>query len=239
MAAPNVAEAVSDGQVIGFAPLPGKTQDAEQQLLGRHDHYQCWRKQDLPMQWHYGSHPRIPAIICQMDAGWDALWPKKYAYRMQQPPTTRGSHGYDPDPVSYTHLDVYKRQVHMRKVAQLAGISPMGIYRHFANRDALLQRLADDSFDEITRHWLALRSGSDVLAQLIALQRIYLDYALAHPHLFEHAFSSHRGNARRFPEDFHARRSPTLNVGHDAVVAAQAAGVLRAGEPWDLSLIHI
>jgi predicted AlkP superfamily pyrophosphatase or phosphodiesterase len=97
MAAPNVAEAVSDGQVIGFAPLPGKTQDAEQQLLGRHDHYQCWRKQDLPVQWHYGSHPRIPAIICQMDAGWDALWPKKYAYRMQQPPTTRGSHGYDPD----------------------------------------------------------------------------------------------------------------------------------------------
>lgn len=126
--------------------------------------------------------------------------------------------------------------VHMRKVAQLAGISPMGIYRHFANRDALLQRLADDSFDEITRHWLALRSGSDVLAQLIALQRIYLDYALAHPHLFEHAFSSHRGNARRFPEDFHARRSPTLNVGHDAVVAAQAAGVLRAGEPWDIAM---
>lgn len=126
--------------------------------------------------------------------------------------------------------------VHMRKVAQLAGISPMGIYRHFANRDALLQRLADDSFDEITHHWLAMRSGSDVLAQLIALQRIYVDYALAHPHVFEHAFSSHRGNARRFPEDFHARRSPTFNVGHDAVVAAQAAGVLRAGEPWDIAM---
>jgi predicted AlkP superfamily pyrophosphatase or phosphodiesterase len=97
MAPPSVAEAVSDGQVIGFAPIQGKTPDAEQLLLGRHDHYQCWRKQDLPVQWHYGSHPRIPAIICQMDAGWDALWPKKYAYRMQQPPTTRGSHGYDPD----------------------------------------------------------------------------------------------------------------------------------------------
>ena len=126
--------------------------------------------------------------------------------------------------------------LHMRKVAQLAGISPMAIYRHFESRDALLRRLADDSFDEITHHWLAMRSGSDVLAQLIALQRIYLDYALAHPHLFEHAFSSHRGNARRFPEDFHARRSPTLNVGHDAVVAAQHAGVLRAGEPWDIAM---
>ena len=97
MVAADIATAVSDGQVISFAPLPGKTTAAEQQLLGRHPHYQCWRKHELPTHWHYGSHPRIPAIVCQMDMGWDALWPKKYSYRMQQPPTTRGSHGYDPE----------------------------------------------------------------------------------------------------------------------------------------------
>ena len=97
MAPPDVAEAVSDGQVIGFAPLPGKTADAERLLLGRHAHYQCWRKQELPARWHYGTHPRIPAIVCQMDAGWDALWPKKYDFAMQRAGDTRGSHGFDPD----------------------------------------------------------------------------------------------------------------------------------------------
>jgi predicted AlkP superfamily pyrophosphatase or phosphodiesterase len=97
MAPPAVADAVSDGQVIGFAPLPGNTTEAERLLLGRHPHYACWRKGELPARWHYGTHPRIPAIVCQMDAGWDALWPKKYATAMQRKDETRGSHGFDPD----------------------------------------------------------------------------------------------------------------------------------------------
>lgn len=93
----DVAEAVSDGQVIGFAPLPGRTADAERLLLGRHAHYACWRDDELPSRWNYGSHPRIPAIVCQMAAGWDALWPKKYAAILKRGDETRGSHGFDPD----------------------------------------------------------------------------------------------------------------------------------------------
>jgi len=126
--------------------------------------------------------------------------------------------------------------VSMRRVADAVGITPMAIYRHFPGREALLKRISDDSFSEIARHWDARKSGGDPLAQLLALQVIYLDYALAHPHLFDHAFSVRRDDARRFPEDFHARRSPTLNVVHDAVVEAQQAGVLRAGDPWDIAM---
>ena len=98
MVPPDIAEAVSDGQVIGFAPQPGKTTEAERALLGRHAQYECWRKQELPPRWHYGSHPRIPEIICQMDPGWDALWPKGYQVRITREQNhARGSHGYDPD----------------------------------------------------------------------------------------------------------------------------------------------
>ena len=126
--------------------------------------------------------------------------------------------------------------VSMRRVADAVGVTPMAIYRHFPNREALLKRISDDSFNEIAHHWEALRSGSDLIARLMAIQRIYLDYALAHPHLFDHAFSAPREDARRFPEDFHARRSPTLNVVHDTVVDAQQAGLLRAGDPWDIAM---
>jgi len=126
--------------------------------------------------------------------------------------------------------------VTMRRVAEAVGITPMAIYRHFPSREALLKRIGDDSFSEIARHWDARKSGGDPIAQLVALQAIYLDYALAHPHLFDHAFSVRRDDARRFPEDFRARRSPTLNVVHDAVVQAQQAGALRAGDPWDIAM---
>ena len=94
----NLAEAISDGQVIGFSPLPGKTAEAERALLGRHAHYACWRRQELPARWQYGTHPRVPAIVCQMDPGWDALWPGKTEWLQQhQRQQMRGSHGYDPE----------------------------------------------------------------------------------------------------------------------------------------------
>ena len=93
MVDPQWVELVSSGQVVGFNPRPGHLEQAEAALLGRHAHYQCWHKSGLPARWHYGSHPRIPAIVCQMDVGWDAV-PRQYLER--RPAGTRGSHGFDP-----------------------------------------------------------------------------------------------------------------------------------------------
>src|SRR5690606_8550123 len=53
-----------------------------------------WRKEALPERWHYGSHPRVPAIVCQMDEGRDAL-PAEWLAR-RPPDRARGSHGFDP-----------------------------------------------------------------------------------------------------------------------------------------------
>lgn len=126
--------------------------------------------------------------------------------------------------------------VSMRRVATAIGLTPMAIYRHFPNREALLKRISDDSFQEIAHHWSARAVGGNVAARLIAIQRIYLDCALAHPHLFDHAFSLPRKDARRFPEDFRAGRSPTLNVVVEVVLEAQRSGYLRKGDPWDIAM---
>ncbi|QNP39987.1 TetR/AcrR family transcriptional regulator [Lysobacter solisilvae (ex Woo and Kim 2020)] len=126
--------------------------------------------------------------------------------------------------------------VRMRRVAEAVGLTPMAIYRHFPNREALLQRISEDSFDEIARHWLARGQSGDVLARVIGLQRIYLDYALSHPHLFDHAFSARRADARRYPDDFRAGRSPTLTVAAEAVGDAMQAGLLRQDDAWDVAM---
>lgn len=126
--------------------------------------------------------------------------------------------------------------VTMRRVAEIVGITPMAIYRHFANRETLLKRLSDDSFNAAAQDWQARTQDPDVVKRLAALLEPYLDYALAHPHLFEHAFSMQREDARRFPEDFRARRSPTLNVVADALVEGMRLGVLRKDDPWDVAM---
>lgn len=92
MVDPAIARNVSAGQSVGFAPEVGREAEAERALLGRHAHYECWKKENLPTRWHYGTHTRVPAIVCQMDEGWDALTREKIAKREH---ADRGSHGYD------------------------------------------------------------------------------------------------------------------------------------------------
>lgn len=94
MVNPADAVAVTSGQSVGFAPLPGRTAAAERRLLGAHANYACWRKGELPARWHYGGHPRVPPIVCQMHEGWDALPRARLAKRAAG--ATRGSHGFDP-----------------------------------------------------------------------------------------------------------------------------------------------
>ena len=97
MASREEAEVVSVGQVIGLAPREGHEAKVTARLAGRHPHYQCWRRQDIPARLHYGSHPRVPALVCQMDEGWNAL-PRAWLDRRDADGShDRGAHGYDPD----------------------------------------------------------------------------------------------------------------------------------------------
>lgn len=151
---------------------------------------------------------------------------------MKRPPTA--------DRILHAARAIFEAQgadaVSMRRVADAVGITAMAIYRHFPNRNALLKRISDDSFSEIARHWEARSRHADVLQRLIAVQELYLDYALTHPFLFDHAFSAQREDARRFPDDFRQRRSPTLTVVADAVSDGMRQGVLREDDPWDVSM---
>lgn len=126
--------------------------------------------------------------------------------------------------------------VTMRRVAEAVGITPMAIYRHFPNRDALLKRLSDDSFNAVAHEWKVRTRSPDLLKRLMALADPYLDYALTHPHLFDHAFSVRRDDARHYPEDFRAGLSPTFNVVVDVIVEGMAKGVLKQDDPHDVGM---
>jgi AcrR family transcriptional regulator len=125
----------------------------------------------------------------------------------------------------------------MRRVADAVGITPMAIYRHFANREALLKQISDDAFAAAARQWSEKTQHPDIFHALRHSMENYLDYALEHPHLFDYSFGTARDDARKFPEDFRARRSPTLNVVADLLVRGMQAGLLRDGDPWDLAMV--
>jgi AcrR family transcriptional regulator len=124
--------------------------------------------------------------------------------------------------------------VTMRRVATAVGITPMAVYRHYPNRDGLLNALADAGFVELTATLARLRHTGGIDRQLLRILDIFLDYAFDNPRLFELMFLTKREGARRYPKDFRARRSPTANVSADVIARAMEMGHLRKDDVWEI-----
>ena len=104
----------------------------------------------------------------------------------------------------------------IREAARRAGVSHNAPYRHFRDRDSLLEGLAAEGFHHLDKA-LEGRCGRD-------LGEAYVRFALAHPQRFRLMFA--RGNAgamyERFAEAF-------AGLGTDAALAAAAAWSLVHG----------
>jgi AcrR family transcriptional regulator len=114
----------------------------------------------------------------------------------------------------------------IRRVAQRAQLSPMALYRHFADKDALLDALMEDGLAAWEKIVRGIRTR-DPLEWLEALGEVYLDFALTEPHRFDAAFFLPAPAARRFPDDFAAGRSPVIALVMARIDRAKAEGRLR------------
>ena len=123
----------------------------------------------------------------------------------------------------------------MRRVAEATGITAMAIYRHYPDRAALLNALADEGFAQLAARVRRARMPAGIEARLLKMADLYLDHALGHPRLFELMFLSPRAGARRYPSDFKAGRSPTANLSFALIQDAIASGYLRDDDPWEIT----
>ena len=86
---------VTSGIVVGINPKAGFEAETAKALLGKHEHVECWRKGELPPRLHYGTHARIPAIVCLPDSGW--LVETREFHSRPNHKVHGGEHGYDND----------------------------------------------------------------------------------------------------------------------------------------------
>jgi AcrR family transcriptional regulator len=83
----------------------------------------------------------------------------------------------------------------MRELARRVGVTPMAAYRHFADKDALVTAIAESGFRALAAaSQVAVQPGSD--AHLLAMARVYLDFALARPAMFGLMFAEPLDMAR-------------------------------------------
>lgn len=126
------------------------------------------------------------------------------------------------------------RAVTMRRVARAVGITPMALYRHFADRDGLLNALADGGFEQLVTRASSMAMPADPERQLMSILDLFLDFGLEKPRLFELMFLDRRQGARQFPEDFSTGRSSIAKFAAAALEAGMKQGAFRRDDVWEV-----
>jgi len=82
---------ITDGPATMIAPVAGHEDRLARALLAPHAHVHCWRREEVPARFHYGTNPRVAPFVCLADTGWqlrDTIPAKGI---------NAGDHGYDND----------------------------------------------------------------------------------------------------------------------------------------------
>jgi len=143
------------------------------------------------------------------------------------------------DRIAHVALSILEKEgpeaVSMRRVAQTVGITPMAIYHHFSDRQALLTTITDREFAKLLSYMQSHPVRGTLEDRLVAVMEGYVDYSFAQPRVFDFVFSNVRPGARQFPKDFRARRSPTLNPIADMLAAEMERGHLKKDDVWEVA----
>lgn len=125
----------------------------------------------------------------------------------------------------------------LRELAREVGVSHAAPRRHFADRQALLDALALNGFEQLGAALDAALAGAgeDFAARLLALARAYVGFATTRPALIELMFAS-KHQAGSPPEL--AEAADRAFASALAVIAdGQAAGTVVPGDPERLAKI--
>ncbi len=115
----------------------------------------------------------------------------------------------------------------LREAARRLGVSQAAPYRHFANKDALIDAVVLRGYSQLeTRYVDALRACRSDADRLIVVALAYYRFAVDKPELFTLMFSSPRLHAT-------AEAVQSYQVFEAEVVGAQARGELPAGPVRD------
>jgi len=125
--------------------------------------------------------------------------------------------------------------VTLRAVGKRLGVSRTALYRHFADKPALLAAVAREGFQAVTRElsqaWAAAGGGRNGSR---AMGTAYIRFAMANPSHYRVMFGAFKDLCERDAE-LAAEAQASFQVLLDAVVMLQKDGLLRADPPQTLA----
>lgn len=125
----------------------------------------------------------------------------------------------------------------MRKVAEMVGVSAPAIYRHFRNKNELLNEIVVQALRVLEDY---LRPGLDAgspYERLVNMSENYLQFALEQPRYFEIAFLVPSHDVKAIPEEIERRNFGTFKLALAQVAACMEQGLLKKDDPLETAII--
>jgi AcrR family transcriptional regulator len=124
----------------------------------------------------------------------------------------------------------------LRELARQVGVSHAAPRRHFANRQALLDALAESGWARLGAEVrdAAESAGEDYEARLLAAGRAYVRFATRDAALLELMFAGKQGRQTAALQETAAR---AFSVLVELIEEGQASGVLEPGDPEPMALL--
>jgi AcrR family transcriptional regulator len=124
----------------------------------------------------------------------------------------------------------------LRELAREIGVSHGAPRRHFADRQALLDALAQSGFERLGRELRAAvgTAGEDFRARLHAAANAYVRFAVEDAALLELMFA---GKHQKEQWPHHEVADRTFSVMFELILQGQAEGVLEPGDPERVGLV--
>jgi AcrR family transcriptional regulator len=123
----------------------------------------------------------------------------------------------------------------LRAVGEKLGVSRTALYRHFADKSALLAAVATEGFRTLrVQTQEAWEKGGRGRKGFEAMGAAYVRFAVAHPSHYRVMFGGHVRNAAP-DSDLTIEGGAAFRVLVDAIVEQQKAGVIRHDNPLELA----
>ena len=126
--------------------------------------------------------------------------------------------------------------VTMRGLAARIGVTPMALYRHFDNRDDLLDAIVAHGHATFLGYLNRALAESTPAARLLAAGEQYLNFALDHPRSYAVMFMEHAAGVASPGKAQPWENAATFRFLVDRIRDCAAAGVLHVGDAEDAAL---
>jgi AcrR family transcriptional regulator len=127
------------------------------------------------------------------------------------------------------------RELNLRELARKVGVTHAAPYHHFADRDALLDAMAEQAFGELDAAMAEAKRGVEEPGERVfRLGCAYVDFARARPERVEVMFR--RASTSAVNQALLDKGACAFQHLVDALSACQEAGLAPAGDPLALAL---